>query len=80
MPPKIMDQKDLADLTRHLMNQGTAEFQTKGFTEEQESKEIPRMFQEVWKAGYEFIHTLFIVPLDSDRKPYKVYVDNTYRS
>jgi hypothetical protein len=79
MVRKLMTEKDLADITRQMHNRGIAEFQTKGFTEEEESKEIPGMFQDVWEAGYEHIHTLHIVPDEKTRKDYFVHADDLKR-
>lgn len=36
MPRKPIDAKGLADVTRHLMNQGIGDLETKGLTEEEE--------------------------------------------
>jgi hypothetical protein len=76
MPRQPISKERLAEIwtNRHKYG-GMAECQTKGFTEEEESREIKQMFQEVWKAGYENVHTLRIVPADG-REPYYVHVDS----
>jgi hypothetical protein len=79
MPRKLLDKKDWADLTRHIHNQGIAELQTKGLTEEEESREMKKTFQEIAELGYGHIHTLKVVPLDSERQPYFVHIDSINR-
>jgi hypothetical protein len=76
---KPVDAKMWADITRQLHNQGIAEFQTKNLTEEEEQQYMRSMFQDVWNAGYTHMHTLHIVPLDSDRQPYDVHIDDLER-
>jgi hypothetical protein len=58
MPRQPISKERLAEIwtNRHRYG-GMAECQTKGFTEEEESKEIKRMFQDVWAAGYQNVHT-----------------------
>jgi hypothetical protein len=79
MPRKLMDDKMWSELQRHLHNQGIVEFRTKNLSEEEEQRDIKGMFEYVWKAGFTHIHTLKIVPLDSDRQPYYVHVDDINR-
>jgi hypothetical protein len=55
-----------------------AELQTKGLTEEEESREMKKTFQEIAEFGYSHIHTLKVVPLYG-REPYFVHVDNIDR-
>jgi hypothetical protein len=76
MPRKLLDKKDLANLTRHFHNRGIAEYQTKNLSEEEEQQYMKSMFQDVWDAGYKHIHTLHIVPLESERQPYFVHIDD----
>jgi hypothetical protein len=73
MPRQPISKERLAEIwtNRHKYG-GMAECQTKGFTEEEERKE---MFQDVWKAGHENVHTLRIVPEDG-RAPYYVHMDS----
>jgi hypothetical protein len=75
MPRKLMDKKDWADLSRHIHNQGIGELQTKGLTEEEESREMKKTFQEISELGYGHIHTLKVVPSDG-REPYFVRRDD----
>jgi hypothetical protein len=79
MPRKTMDKEDWADITRQFHNQGTAEYQTKNLSEEEEQQYMKSMFEDVWNTGYRHIHTLHIVPLDSDRQPYFVHVASINR-
>lgn len=74
-----MSREDWADLSRHIHNQGIGELQTKGLTEEEENREMKKTFEDITKLGYGHIHTLKIVPLDSDRQPYFVHVDSINR-
>jgi hypothetical protein len=78
MPRKVMTPRDWADFSRHIQNQGIAEFETNNLSEE-EQQQMRRMFEDVWKAGYGHIHTLHVIPLDSDRQPYYVHVDDINR-
>lgn len=72
---KPMDEKDWANLSRHIHNQGIGELETKGLTEEEESNHIQKTFQEISDLGYDHIHTLEVIPGDG-RKPYFVHRDN----
>jgi hypothetical protein len=67
-----------ADITRQLMNQGIAELQTKGLSEEDESRGMKKTFQEIAALGYEHIHTLKVIPADG-REPYFVHIDSIDR-
>jgi hypothetical protein len=76
MPRQPLSKERLFELLNNQYRYGgMAEFQTKGFTEEEEGREIKHMFQDVWDAGYEHVHTLRIVPKDG-REPYYVHVDS----
>ena len=76
--PKPVSKEELAEIWTNRHKQGMAEFQVKGFSEEEESnrEEIEQMFQYVWKSGYEYVHTLKVVPLDCGRDPFYVHVDS----
>jgi hypothetical protein len=75
---KPVSDKELADIARHLYNQGIADLQTKGLTEEEENSQIKRVFEDIDKMGsYRHIHTLRVIPLDDkSRKPYFVRRDS----
>jgi hypothetical protein len=76
MPRKPITEKELVRMLNDSYRYGgIAECQTKGFTEQEESEELERMFQYVWKAGYQNVHTLRIVPEDG-RQPYLVHIDS----
>jgi hypothetical protein len=76
MPRQPISEKELVRILNDSYRYGgIAECQTKGFTEQEESEEIERMFQDVWKAGYSNVHTLRIVP-EGGREPYYVHMDN----
>jgi hypothetical protein len=51
----------------------------KGFTQEEEEKEMWNTFKEIADLGYRHIHTLRVFPSDG-REPYEVYVDSAHRS
>jgi hypothetical protein len=72
MPRKPVSKEMWADITRHIHNQGIAELQTKGLTEEDENRQMKKTFQEITELGYPHIHTLRIVPSDG-REPYFVH-------
>ena len=76
MPRKPISRKAFAELWTNRHKQGIAELQTKGLTEEEESRRMRETFSEIAAMGYEHIHTLKVVPLDDGRKPYFVHVDN----
>ena len=76
MTRRPISQKELAEIwtSRHKYG-GMAIFQTKGLTEEEENRDMKEMFQTVWNAGYEYVHTLKVIP-EHGRKPYYVHVDD----
>jgi hypothetical protein len=54
---KPVSDKELADIGRHLYNQGIADLQTKGLTEEEENSQIKKVFEDIDKMGsYRHIH------------------------
>jgi hypothetical protein len=61
---------------------GVVELQMgKGFTPEEEDKEVMAFFKEVeTDFGYYNIHTMRVVPDDTTRQPYYVHVDSAYRT
>jgi hypothetical protein len=60
------------------MKKGVAELQTKGLSEEEESRDIKKTFEEITEVGYKHIHTLKIIPSDG-REPYFVSRDSIDR-
>jgi hypothetical protein len=78
MPRKPISRKEFAELWTNRHKHGIAELQTKGLTEEEESQRMRETFSEIAVMGYEHIHTLKVVPLDSGREPYFVHRDNLY--
>lgn len=54
---------------------GVTELYTKDLTEEEEGEHIQQVFQDISDLGYDYIHTLQIIPEDG-RKPYFVHRDN----
>ena len=77
--PKPVSKEDLASIYTGLHKRGTGILQTKGLTEEEECRAMWKTFQDIYDMGYEYIHTLRVVPADG-RKPYYVHVDDVYRS
>ena len=85
MPRKILGFNGLSDFFAHQHNRpikaGTVELQmSKGFTPEEEDREVMAFFKEVERDfGYYNIRTIRVVPDDDERKPYYVHVDNVER-
>jgi hypothetical protein len=79
MPAKPISKQDLAEIYRHLHNQGISKIHMKGFTDEiEESREIQKTFEDIAAMGYGYIHTLIVEPSDG-RPPYYVHVDSLNR-
>ena len=77
MPRKVIGYDGFVDLFRNLQKNGIAELQFgKGFTEEEEDREVKKAFYEIANDfGMPHIHTLKIVH-DDGRRPYYVHVSN----
>ena len=78
---KVIGYNGFVDLFRNLQKNGIAELKFgKGFTPEEEDKEVRKAFHEIANDfGIPHIHTLKIVH-DNGRPPYFVYVNNVERN
>jgi hypothetical protein len=45
-------------------------------SEEEISRDIKKIFDDLDKQGYEFIHTLEVIPNDGSSKPYFIHRDS----
>jgi hypothetical protein len=69
--PKPAGKEALGDLLAYLHKQGIAEIHMKGFTQEEEEKEMRNTFKEIAGLEYPHIHTFRVIP-SNGREPYKL--------
>lgn len=82
MPAKEISPEEFEEISKHILTtehkKGIGDLTT-NLSEEEISRDIKKIFDGIYNQGYEFVHTLEVIP-DDGSKPYFIHRDNVDRT